>query len=827
MSSHMPRALSALLAAALVAPIAVSSAVATTESPTPPENPSVTETPSPEPTGESTPTPETSEPTPSSEQDETEGNEDPTGEPSEDETESVDDNDTDNQTDADDSNDDDNGEGLEANTLMAPMQEDAESTLTLLNINDFHGRVDHQVGMSLAATVEAERAENENNLFLSAGDDIGASLFVSSVQQDEPTIDYLNTLGLEASALGNHEFDRGVDDLTGRVTGLAAFDHIAANVVDENGDTIVDPYTEIETPEGQTVAVIGAVTQETPTLVDPSGVQGLDFTDPVAAVNEQAELLAEDEDIDVIVAEYHDHTDEIVTETHPAVDVIFTGHTHEEYVLDANVPGEEGETRPVLQTGEYGNNLGRVELELDADDNVVGYSHELVETSEPSEEEIAANPTLVEIQQILDDAAEVAEEEGSQVLATLEDYVTTGYRYGEDEETGEVGHNFDQRDLESSMGHLVADAWLWAGNNNPAGISADIGLVNSGGLRDEFPGGLRQDIETEIGDITVADAVGVNPFANDIFTTDITGAQLRETLEQQWQTAADGSVPGRPYLQLGLSSNVTYTYTGDIGMAGHETLGNNIDEIWVNGNLVQDEDEFTVALPSFLAAGGDNFRALGNGTNDQQTALIDTDAFTNYLQDELDSAVAPRFDKQAVQVSGLEDSYDVDGNFTAELSGFQLQSYGAPELDGEQLSVSLVADNPGTVDAGTVEIADNTASLDIDLSALDVEAGNYTLVVTHEATGTEVRSALELTGQQTSGDETPTPEETPTPSPTGDAHGNGGDDTSTGGGTAGDDMTRTGGLADTGAEISALVIGGLLAVGVGTALMIARRKAAH
>src|SRR5699024_981722 len=127
----------------------------------------------------------------------------------------------------------------------------------------------------------------------------------------------------------------------------------------------------------------------------------------------------------------------------------------------------------------------------------------------------------------------------------------------------------------------------------------------------------------------------------------------------------------------------------------------------------------------------------------------------------------------------------------------------------------------------TVEIADSTASLDIDLSALDVEAGNYTLVVAHEATGTEVRSALELTGQQTGGDETPAPEETPTPTPAGDAPGNDGDDTSTGGGTADDDMTRTGGLADTGAEISALVIGGLLALGVGTALMIARRKAAH
>lgn len=804
MSSHMSRALSGIATAALVTPIVVSSAVATTESPTP-TAPAVTETQSPAPSQESTLDPGTPESPSSGASDETQTDLEPITDPSDA---------TENSSQTDEPTGTEDPESFQVDRLASPMQSEADSTLTLLNINDFHGRVDHRVGMSLAATVEANRADNPNSIFLSAGDNIGASLFVSSVQQDEPTIDYLNALDLEATALGNHEFDRGADDLTGRVVERANFDHIAANVVDESGDTIVDPYTIVETQD-HTVAVIGAVTQETPTLVDPSCVQGLTFTDPVDAVNKHAEALSQNDDIDVIIAEYHDHTEEIVTETHPAVDVIFTGHTHDEYVLDAEIPGAQGETRPVLQTGEYGNNLGRVDLELDAEGNVVGYSHELVATVEPSVDDIADNPTLVEIQQILDDAAQVADEQGSEVLATLEDYVTTGYRYGADAD-GVVGNNFDQRDLESTMGHLVADAWLWAGNNNPAGISADIGMVNSGGLRDELPGGLRQDIETEIGDITVSDAVGVNPFANDIFTTDITGAQLRETLEQQWQTAADGTVPGRPYLQLGLSSNVTYTYTGDIGMAGHETLGDNIDQIWVNGDLVQDDDEFTVALPSFLAAGGDNFRALGNGINDQQTALIDTDAFTNYLQEELGGTVAPRFDKQAVQIAGLEDSYDVNDNLTVELSGLQLQSYGTPDLQGQELSVSLVADNPGTVEAGTVEVVDNTASINLDLSALEIQAGNYTLVVTHDATGTEVRAAVELTGQHIGGEETPTPEETPTD-----------DDASAGVGTAGDDMTRSGGLANTGAEIAALVVGGLLAVGVGTALMVARRKAVN
>src|SRR5699024_11838464 len=89
---------------------------------------------------------------------------------------------------------------------------------------------------------------------------------------------------------------------------------------------------------------------------------------------------------------------------------------------------------------------------------------------------------------------------------------------------------------------------------------------------------------------------------------------------------------------------------------------------------------YTTLFRSFLAAGGDNFRALGNGINDQQTALIDTDAFTNYLEEELDSTVAPRFDKQAVQIAGLEDSYDVNENLSVELSGLQLQSYGTPDL---------------------------------------------------------------------------------------------------------------------------------------------------
>src|SRR5690606_24285147 len=89
--------------------------------------------------------------------------------------------------------------------------------LDLVAINDFHGRIDENT-VSFAGTVEELRAQNpEGTAFVSAGDNIGASLFASALQQDQPTIDVLNALDLATSAVGNHEFDQGMDDLTGRV----------------------------------------------------------------------------------------------------------------------------------------------------------------------------------------------------------------------------------------------------------------------------------------------------------------------------------------------------------------------------------------------------------------------------------------------------------------------------------------------------------------------------------------------------------------------------------------------------------------------------------
>src|SRR4051812_34761001 len=100
----------------------------------------------------------------------------------------------------------------------------APVSITLLNINDFHGRIEPVGDLTTkwATTIEDQRAIDPQLLLLGAGDLIGASLFNSAVQKDQPTIDVMNEMCLDASSVGNHEFDQGYADLTGRVIGGAA-----------------------------------------------------------------------------------------------------------------------------------------------------------------------------------------------------------------------------------------------------------------------------------------------------------------------------------------------------------------------------------------------------------------------------------------------------------------------------------------------------------------------------------------------------------------------------------------------------------------------------
>jgi len=510
--------------------------------------------------------------------------------------------------------------------------EGGTTSLQLLGINDFHGRLDDAV--ALAGTVEEQRARDDvdGTLFLSAGDNIGASPFVSSVQQDEPTIEALNQMGLDTSAVGNHEFDQGIDDLLERVgvdgeSGLADFPILGANVYAADGEPVLPEYS-LHEVDGVTIGVIGVVTQQTGSLVSPSGIEGLTFGDPVEATNRVVDELTDGagDEADVLVLSAHEGAPEgaatstpeeqlaedtafaaIVTGVSAEVDAIFTGHTHQQYAWQAPVPGGEG-TRPVLQTGSYADALGRIVLDYDPATGEVTSStvENLPLTETPEEDLVAAFPRVAEVAETVAAAQAFADEVGSEVLGSVTGDITRAFTEAGAEDRGSY----------SSLGGLVADTYVYGTTLNPV-EDADLGLVNPGGLRADLLYG-------EDGEITLAEANAVTPFANDLVVVPLTGAQLVRVLEQQWQP--EGS--SRPFLALGTSRELTWSYDPQ-APAGSRVL---VDSIRISGKPIDLGATYRVATNSFLASGGDNFTAFAEGQT-ELTGLIDFEALSAYLRD--------------------------------------------------------------------------------------------------------------------------------------------------------------------------------------------------
>ena len=628
--------------------------------------------------------------------------------------------------------------------------------LNFLGINDFHGRIDSNTVL-FAATLEKlrEAAAPGATAFLSAGDNIGASLFASAVAKDQPTIDVLNALELRTSAVGNHEFDGGWADLRDRVVAGGAnakFPYLGANVY-KKGTTepALPEYTVLEM-NGVKVAVIGTVTQEVPSLVTPAGITELEFGDPVDGINRVAAKITADKLADVIIVENHDGAGsgtpdgstleqevaaggpfaKLVNETSPEVDAIFTGHTHKQYAWDAPVLDAggrpTGKTRPVVQTGSYGEFIGQIQLTVDtASMQVTAYKAGNVKRTVPTTTETAADlvaryPRVAAVKAIVDKAIADAAVIGNQPVGKVTADITTAFTPA----TATSPASRDDRANESTLGNLVADSLVDALKAPDLG-AAEIGVVNPGGLRNEL-------YYAPDGTITYAEANAVLPFVNNLWTTSLTGAQFKTLLEQQWQTNPDGTVPSRAYQQLGLSKNVNYTY--DAARAA----GDRITSIRINGSLIDPAKTYRVGTFSFLATGGDNFRIFKEGTGTEDSGLVDRDAWIKYLQEH--NPASPDFARRTVAVVNTTAAEVKAGDsITLAVSKLDLTSLGSP------VNTSLAAsftDAAGTVtQLGTIPVSGGAAAVDVKVPAV-AAAGAGTLVLTATESGTVVKAAVQV-----------------------------------------------------------------------------------
>ncbi len=443
--------------------------------------------------------------------------------------------------------------------------------IDLVTVNDFHGRIEQAAPAggiaALSSAVKQIRAANPNTIFAAAGDMIGASTFTSFIQQDVPTIDALNAAGLDVSSVGNHEFDQGFADLTDRVMPLALWEYLGANIYEKGTKTPALPEYYTKTFQGVTIGFVGAVTDELPSLVSPAGIATIDVGDPTEAANRVADQLSDGNaangEADIVILLVHEGavTDkiesaidgstrfgEIVLGANKNVDAIVSGHTHLAYnhVIDG---------RPVISSGQYGERFSRMDIQYDRGSKTFTMKNEIFNMMNGA---AAVYPDDPAVAPIVAEAVKVADVLGSVKLGT------TTAALGRAVFANPVGATSfpENRGGESTLGNFVADVQKWALNQNTS-RPVDIAFMN--------PGGLRADIDA--GEVTYKEAANVQPFANTLVKMDLTAAQIKLVLEQQWQPAS----ASRPFLKLGVSKELTYTYNPTA------PAGSRITEILLNG----------------------------------------------------------------------------------------------------------------------------------------------------------------------------------------------------------------------------------------------------
>lgn len=486
--------------------------------------------------------------------------------------------------------------------FAAPAQ--AEFTLNILHINDFHSRFESITGSDSTCDAEGEaagecfggigrlktaidqrRSELEGSgapvVLLSAGDEFQGSLFYSHYKS-EIVADFMNDMGFDAVATGNHEFDDGPEEFA-RFIERAEFPILGGNF-----DTSEDPNLAGEPPGvlvlnigGEQVAIIGALTEDTPDIAAPG--ENVEFQSVVDYVSGAVGALEEAGINKIIVLSHIGYTiDQDLAAAVPGVDVIVGGHSHS---LLSNtqdgaagpyptmVANPEGTEVPIVQAGQYGKYLGELTVTWDDEGNVISAEGEplLLDASVTPDEDFT---------QRLAEFAGPLEELKSEVIGTATEAI---------EGSREVC-----RAMECSMGNLIADAIL----DRTADQGMQIAFQNGGGIRASI----------DAGEITMGEVLTVLPFSNTLATFQLPGEDVLASLENGVSQVEDGG--GRFPQVAGLR------YTFDLS----QPVGERVSDVQVQEGddwvALDPEATYGIVTNNFVRNGGDGYELFASNAID-------------------------------------------------------------------------------------------------------------------------------------------------------------------------------------------------------------------
>lgn len=462
----------------------------------------------------------------------------------------------------------------------APM--DSGPFLRIIGTNDFHGGLEPRADSAgvrlggaayVAAAIRGAAAEcaARCEVLLLDGGDMFQGTPASNSAYGKPVVELYNDLGYAAAALGNHEFDWGIDTLRARMR-EARFSIMGANVRYADGrDVEWIPNDTIVTRGRARIGIIGLSTQQTPTTTRPQTVAHLRFVDPAPVVNAQARSLRARGATHVVVVGhiggYCNATcdGEVFDLAHAIterVDAIVSGHSHS--ALDTVVNGV-----PIVQARSSGRAIDIVDLSFDGRTPARGEVRAVIASR------LAPDPA----------AAAIVARWTAAVTAEFSQRVAT------------LAERLSRTGSQTMLGNLVADA-------QRAAAGTDVAVMNSGGIRADL----------EAGEITLGEIFEVQPFDNTLVRATMRGSELRSYLQQI-------VARGRPNAHV---SGASFVYSRTAAGAG------TIDSILVAGRPITDSASYTVSINDFMAAGGDGLGPPATAVV-QPLPILDRNALRDYL----------------------------------------------------------------------------------------------------------------------------------------------------------------------------------------------------
>ena len=531
--------------------------------------------------------------------------------------------------------------------------------IRIISFNDFHGYLTPpKVAITLktptgdvkvpaggapyfASAVARLKAGNPLNVTVSAGDMTGASPLASSLFLDEPTVLTMSMIGVDFNAVGNHEFDRGQDELLRLQNGGcakftsrepcqidkafpgASYKYLAANTVKADGGTLFPPYAiKSFTQGGATIRIgfIGMTLKGTGAIVSAAGIQGIHFANEAETANALLPKLKA-EGADIVVVLIHEggnvtapHGDQscagldgdilpILDALDPSIELVISGHTHKDYICDY------GKVRPgrnllLTSAGQYGTLLTDIELLVDpvtkkilskkADNLIVqGEAFEGAQGPVPLTDATPVYPAEPRVAALVDRYKAAS----ASVTARVVGHVT-GPISRAPNESGE-----------QALGDLIADAQLAA--MKPVG-GAQLAFMNQGGVRaDLLPG--------PDGAISYGTLYTVQPFSNQLTVKSFTGRQILDLLEEQFTRDTSNLRVLLP------SANLRYSYDRS------KPANARVSGVTLDGRAIDPAATYRVAISTFLGDGGDGFTVLKTGTNPVNGPL-DLEALEAYFK---------------------------------------------------------------------------------------------------------------------------------------------------------------------------------------------------